>query len=77
VLQSSQPSWLEVRNAAGVTLFRGTFTGEKRFPMGEGLKVLAGRPDLVTATAGSQAPRSLGRIDQVVWRSFRATPAAP
>jgi hypothetical protein len=77
VLQSSQPSWLEVRNAAGVTLFRGTFTGEKRFPMEKGLKVLAGRPDLVTATAGSQAPRSLGRIDQVVWRSFRATPAAP
>lgn len=77
VLQSSQPSWLEVRNAAGVTLFRGTFTGEKRFPMGQGLRVLAGRPDLVTATAGSQAPRSLGRIDQVVWRSFMATPAAP
>ncbi|MCP9930059.1 helix-turn-helix domain-containing protein [Cyanobium sp. AMD-g] len=77
VLQSSQPSWLEVRNAAGVTLFRGTFTGEKRFPMGQGLRVLAGRPDLVTATAGSQSPQSLGRIDQVVWRSFRATPAAP
>jgi cytoskeletal protein RodZ len=77
VLQSSQPSWLEVRSAAGVTLFRGTFTGEKRFPMGQGLRVLAGRPDLVTATAGSQAPRSLGRIDQVVWRSFRASPAAP
>lgn len=77
VLQSTQPSWLEVRDGAGVTLFRGTFTGEKRFPMGQGLKVLAGRPDLVTATAGSQAPRSLGRIDQVVWRTFKATPAAP
>jgi cytoskeleton protein RodZ len=77
VLQSSQPSWLEVRNAAGITLFRGTFTGEKRFPMGQGLKVLAGRPDLVTVTAGSQATRSLGRIDQVVWRTFRTTPAAP
>ncbi|MCP9833565.1 MULTISPECIES: helix-turn-helix domain-containing protein [unclassified Cyanobium] len=77
VLQSNQPSWLEVRNANGVTLFRGTFTGEKRFPMGQGLKVLAGRPDLVTATAGSQGPRSLGRIDQVVWRSFKASPAAP
>jgi hypothetical protein len=36
-----------------------------------------GRPDLVMATAGSQAPRSLGRIDQVVWRTFRTTPAAP
>ena len=77
VLQSRQPSWLEVRDAAGVTLFRGTFTGEKRFPMGQGLRVLAGRPDLVTATAGSQAPRSLGRIDQVMWRTFMTTPAAP
>lgn len=77
VLQSNQPSWLEVRNASGVTLFRGTFTGEKRFPMGQGLKVLAGRPDLVSATAGGQGPRSLGRIDQVAWRTFTATPAAP
>ncbi|MDM7953181.1 MAG: helix-turn-helix domain-containing protein [Cyanobium sp. CZS 25K] len=76
-LQTSQPSWLEVRTAAGVTLYRGTFTGEKRFPLGNGLRVLAGRPDLVTASAGSQEPRPLGRIDQVVWRTFRTTPAAP
>ncbi|MEA5417195.1 helix-turn-helix domain-containing protein [Synechococcus sp. BA-132 BA5] len=77
VLQSAQPSWLEIRSATGVTLFRGTFTGEKRFPMGQGLGVLAGRPDLVTVTAGSQAPRTLGRIDQVEWRRFSPTPAAP
>ena len=77
LLESRQPSWLEVRTAAGEVLFRGTFTGEKGFPLGSGLLVLAGRPDLVTATAGSLAPQTLGRIDQVVWRSFRATPAAP
>ncbi|MCP9858422.1 MULTISPECIES: hypothetical protein [unclassified Cyanobium] len=77
MLQSNQPSWLKVHNANGVTLFRGTFTGEKRFPLGQGLKVLAGRPDLVTATDGSEGPRSLGRIDQVAWRTFTATPAAP
>jgi cytoskeletal protein RodZ len=77
LLESRQPSWLEVRTAAGETLFRGTFTGEKRFPLGSGLRVLAGRPDLVTATAGSMAPQTLGRIDQVVWRSFKATPASP
>jgi len=77
LLESRQPSWLEVRTAAGETLFRGTFTGEKRFPLGSGLRVLAGRPDLVTASAGTQPPQSLGRIDQVVWRTFRATPAAP
>lgn len=77
LLESRQPSWLEVRTAAGQTLFRGTFTGEKRFPLGGGLRVLAGRPDLVTASAGTQPPQALGRIDQVVWRTFRATPAAP
>jgi cytoskeletal protein RodZ len=77
LLESRQPSWLEVRTAAGETLFRGTFTGEKRFPLGSGLRVLAGRPDLVTATAGTLAPQTLGRIDQVVWRTFRATPASP
>jgi cytoskeleton protein RodZ len=77
LLESRQPSWLEVRTAAGQILFRGTFTGEKRFPLGGGLLVLAGRPDLVTATAGTLAPQTLGRIDQVVWRSFRATPASP
>ncbi|MEA5391073.1 helix-turn-helix domain-containing protein [Cyanobium gracile UHCC 0139] len=77
LLESRQPSWLEVRTATGETLFRGTFTGEKRFPLGGGLRVLAGRPDLVTATAGTLEPQTLGRIDQVVWRSFRATPAAP
>ena len=77
VLQSAQPSWLEIRSATGVTLFRGTVTGEKRFPMGQGLGVLAGRPDLVTVTAGSQAPRTLGRIDQVELSRFSPTPAAP
>ncbi len=77
LLESRQPSWLEVRTAAGVTLFRGTFTGEKSFPLGSGLRVLAGRPDLVTASAGTQPPQILGRIDQVAWRSFRATPASP
>lgn len=77
LLESRQPSWLEVRTAAGETLFRGTFTGEKRFPLGGGLRVLAGRPDLVTATAGTLAPQILGRIDQVVWRTFSATPASP
>jgi cytoskeletal protein RodZ len=77
LLRSAGPSWLEVRDAAGGTLFRGTLIGEKRFPLGRGLRVLAGRPDLVTAaTAGGEA-RPLGRIDQVEWRIFRPLPATP
>ncbi|WP_216904833.1 helix-turn-helix domain-containing protein [Synechococcus sp. CCY 9618] len=77
LLRSAEPSWLEVRDSAGVTLFRGTFNGEKSFPLGSGLRVLAGRPDLVTASTGGQAARPLGRIDQVAWRTFKGTSASP
>jgi cytoskeletal protein RodZ len=76
LLRSAGPSWLEVRDTAGGTLFRGTFTGEKRFPLGRGLRVLAGRPDLVTAAIGGAEARPLGRIDQVEWRSFTPVTAA-
>ena len=77
LLRSGEPSWLEVRDAAGGTLFRGTFTGEKRFPLGSGLRVLAGRPDLVNAAVGDGQARPLGPIDQVVWHTFKPAPAAP
>ncbi len=76
LLKSTEPSWLEVRDASGGTLFRGTLTGEKRFPLGKGLRVLAGRPDLVTAAVGDTEARPLGRIDQVEWRRFTPATAA-
>jgi cytoskeleton protein RodZ len=75
-LHSDQPSWLEVRSSKGVTLFRGTLQGGKSFPMGEGLTVLAGRPDLVTASIGRQQALPLGPIDQVVWKRFTVGAAA-
>ena len=71
-LTSSQPSWLEIKTKTGTILFRGTFTGERSFPLGQGLEVLAGRPDLVRTRTGGGAPQPLGSIDQVRWRSFRA-----
>jgi len=74
VLRSPEPSWLEVRDSQGATLFEGTLQGEKRFPLGQGLQVMAGRPDLVRAAVGGQEPRVLGPINQVIWRSFAATP---
>jgi cytoskeletal protein RodZ len=72
LLRSSQPSWLEVKTATGTTLFRGTFQGERPFPLGGGLEVLAGRPDLVQAQLGSGPSQPLGPIDQVRWRRFTA-----
>ncbi|MCP9941587.1 helix-turn-helix domain-containing protein [Cyanobium sp. ATX 6E8] len=72
LLISSQPSWLEVKQQGGESLFRGTFEGERRFPLGGGLSVLAGRPDLVKAQLGSGPAKPLGRIDQVRWQQFKA-----
>jgi cytoskeletal protein RodZ len=74
VLRSQEPSWLEVRDSQGATLFEGTLEGEKSFPLGQGLRVMAGRPDLVRAEVAGQQPGVLGPIDQVIWRSFAAVP---
>jgi len=76
VLRSQEPSWLEVRDSQGATLFEGTLQGDKSFPLGQGLRVMAGRPDLVRAEVAGQEPRVLGPINQVIWRSFSATPSA-
>jgi cytoskeletal protein RodZ len=72
LLRSSQPSWLEVKQEDGASLFRGTFKGQQNFPLGGGLQVLAGRPDLVQAQLGSGPAQPLGRIDQVRWQQFKA-----
>jgi cytoskeletal protein RodZ len=78
VLRSAEPSWLAVRSVDGTTLFEGTVQGERSFPLGPGLEVRAGRPDLVTARVGAGPARVLGPIEQIRWWSFRpAGPAAP
>lgn len=71
-IRALQPSWLEVRTAAGTSLYRGTLKGEKQFPFQGDLLVLAGRPDLVEVKAPQAAVRRLGTIDQVRWERFRA-----
>lgn len=71
LLRASQPSWLEVHSLNHHVLFKGTFQGERRFPIGQGLRVLAGRPDLVSASVGDAAARPLGRIDQIRWLTFQ------
>ena len=77
-LSSAQPSWIEVRSVAGnKQLFEGNLAGKRVFPLGQGLRVLAGRPDLVLASLGTAPAKPLGPIDQINWISFKAaTPAA-
>ena len=70
VLRTPEPSWVEVQDSAGKRLFEGTLSGEKRFPLGQGLKVMAGRPDLVTAAVGAKPPRPLGTIQTIDWQVF-------
>jgi cytoskeleton protein RodZ len=77
LLRSDQPSWVEVRNGEGQVLFSGLLENEARFRLSGGLRVLAGRPDLVTATVAGEAPRRLGSISQVDWQDFAPAPSAP
>ena len=78
MLRSAEPSWLAVRSIDGTTLFEGTVQGQRSFPLGRGLEVRAGRPDLVTARVGAGPARVRGPIEQIRWWSFRpAGTAAP
>jgi cytoskeletal protein RodZ len=74
-LTSAEASWLEVRTNTGQQLFEGNLKGTQIFPLGTGLRVLAGRPDLVRASLGKAPGKTLGRIDQLTWVEFK--PSAP
>jgi cytoskeletal protein RodZ len=77
-LSSAQPSWIEVRSLAGnKQLFEGDLKGRRVFPLGQGLRVLAGRPDLVLASLGTAPTKPLGPIDQINWITFKPTAATP
>ncbi len=75
-LSSGSNTWLEVKTLKGKQLFRGDFKGRKGFPLNEGLRVLAGRPDLVVVQVGAAAARPLGPISEVKWQTF-AAPKGP
>ena len=77
VLSSDPGSWVSVRDQNGTVVFEGLLSGEKRFPLGSGLEVLAGRPDLVRAAVQGGEAKPLGTISQVEWVRFPATSAQP
>jgi len=79
-LLAKEPSWIEVRDADGRTVFEGTLSGEKTFPLGRGLEVIAGRPYAVSAAVGPAPATPLGGVDDIRWKRFSpgsVTPAAP
>jgi hypothetical protein len=74
ILRASEPTWLEVRDANNRPLLAETFQGQRRLPLGKGLRLLAGRPDLLTVQRHGKAPERLGGIDDLHW--FLFSPAA-
>lgn len=76
-LSTSEPSWVEVRKVNGRTLFEGTLTGEKRFAVGRGIEVIAGRPHAVRAAMGSAAGVPLGGVADIRWKRFSPAELQP
>jgi len=71
VLKASAPTWLEVHDADDHPLMAETFQGQRRIPLGRGLRLLAGRPDLITIQLPGTPPRALGTIDAVDWQTIK------
>ncbi|MEB3317254.1 MAG: RodZ domain-containing protein [Cyanobacteriota bacterium] len=79
-LIAREASWIEVRTVDGRRLFEGTLTGEKRFPLGQGVEVIAGRPHAVTAAIGPAPGTPLGGVADIRWKRFSPpglTPPSP
>jgi hypothetical protein len=73
ILRASEPTWLEVRDANNRPVLAETFQGQRRLPLGKGLRLLAGRPDLLTVQRQGMLPERLGEIDDLHWFSFSPT----
>ena len=69
-IRSSSETWLDVRNLRGASLYAGMFSGERRFPIGQGVRLNAGKPELVTIRVGDGPERGLGHPGWWVWHSF-------
>ncbi|MEB3321545.1 MAG: hypothetical protein VKI81_01845 [Synechococcaceae cyanobacterium] len=70
LLSAEGLSWLEVRTLEGERLFVGNLQGSRRFPLGRGLRISAGRPDLVRVHRHGEPPRRMGRIEEIDWKTF-------
>ncbi|MDA7985847.1 MAG: helix-turn-helix domain-containing protein [Synechococcus sp. H1_metabat_bins_2.tsv.006] len=77
-LSLSEPVWMSVRQLVGQKqLFEGLMQpGPHSFPLGTGVQVLAGRPDLVMAHIGDQPAKALGSIETIQWVTFKPPVAA-
>jgi hypothetical protein len=77
-LRARGDCWLHVQTLAGESLLLDTLQAgeERRLPLGEGLRLLAGRPDLLEVAVGEGDYRTHGTISQIDWVTIRPPAAA-
>jgi hypothetical protein len=77
-LRAQGECWVEVQTLEGRRVFMGTLEegDERRLDLGEGLRLLAGRPDLLELAIGREPYSTLGSIEQIDWITLRP-PADP
>ena len=77
-LSSKETVWLAVRELPNQKmLFQGNLSGVKSFPLGLGLQVRAGRPDLVQVQLNGQTKGVLGPIERIEWVTLTPPKGAP
>jgi len=77
-LSSKETVWLAVRELPNQKLlFKGNLSGVKSFPLGLGLQVRAGRPDLVQVQLNGQTKGVLGPIERIEWVTLTPPKGAP
>lgn len=72
-LRAQGACWVEVQTLDGERMFMATLQeGEqRRLALGDGLRLMAGRPDLLELAIGTGDFSTLGPIDQIEWTTLR------
>ena len=68
---TSGPSWIELRDAQGRTVYGGLLEGRQRFRLGAGLSLKAGRPELVQVQLGGGLAQALPPGEWWSWHRFQ------
>jgi len=68
---TSGPSWIELRDAQGQTVYGGLLEGRQRFRLGAGLSLKAGRPELVQVQLGGGPAQALPPGEWWSWHRFQ------
>ncbi|MCP9888761.1 DUF4115 domain-containing protein [Cyanobium sp. ATX 6A2] len=73
LLRAQGECWLELQTLDGRRVFMGTLQKgeERRLALGDGLRLLAGRPDLLELAIGTNDFSTLGSIEQIEWTTLR------